>query len=324
MVLHKDPFDKVLEKLQLLERIQEVDPIDTADMPAIQHVTTEVPCRIRGMSELSIEQREELALKIIKFVHPTAVTATRIRPISLRLDSDGNLQAEPVHMVHPRLPPGVYRARYGIPMSTIDSLPVEEQVWRVEKFALGSLLYKVLTGHSVFEGQTDADIQEHFSTASTFPDLEGLPPVFQCVIYACWSAEFGRHITLARFTQYVEDHPGRFALQVTGAVIGTAAFITVPILGAVGFTAIGPAAGSIAAGWQAAIGAVEAGSLFAFCQSAAMGGAAAAGLAGTGAAGTVVALGASASALPISPSSLRDTFIRKFRAPLPTSRKTIA
>lgn len=46
----------------------------------------------------------------------------------------------------------------------------------------------------------------------------------------------------------------------------------VPILGYVGFTAAGPAAGSAAAAWQASIGVVRAGSLFSWCQSAAMGG----------------------------------------------------
>ena len=48
------------------------------------------------------------------------------------------------------------------------------------------------------------------------------------------------------------------------------------MLGFIGFSALGPIAGSIAAGWQSSLGAyVGAGSLFAWCQSAAMGGAAA-------------------------------------------------
>lgn len=69
------------------------------------------------------------------------------------------------------------------------------------------------------------------------------------------------------------------------------------ILGAIGFSAIGPVAGSIAAGWQASMGSVAAGSFFAFLQSAAMGGAAASLFAGAGAVGAVVTVGiASASA----------------------------
>lgn len=45
-------------------------------------------------------------------------------------------------------------------------------------------------------------------------------------------------------------------------------------MGAVGFSAAGPVAGSAAAAWQSSIGAIQAGSLFAWCQSAAMGGSA--------------------------------------------------
>jgi len=69
------------------------------------------------------------------------------------------------------------------------------------------------------------------------------------------------------------------------------ALATPAILGAIGFGALGPVAGSIAAGWQASIGSVVAGSLFAFLQSAAMGGAAMGLFMGIGAVGGVIAVG---------------------------------
>ena len=49
---------------------------------------------------------------------------------------------------------------------------------------------------------------------------------------------------------------------------------TPAILRAIGFSAVSPIAGSVAAGWQESIGSVTAWSLFAFLQSAAIGGAA--------------------------------------------------
>ncbi|KAI0289367.1 hypothetical protein BC826DRAFT_1107082 [Russula brevipes] len=60
-----------------------------------------------------------------------------------------------------------------------------------------------------------------------------------------------------------------------GAVVGTLLTpVVVPVsLGWIGFGAAGPLAGSLAAGWQASIGSVAAGSLFATAQSVAMGGA---------------------------------------------------
>lgn len=90
-------------------------------------------------------------------------------------------------------------------------------------------------------------------------------------------------------TSYIKAHPYLFAMQLSGVLLSTAAAITLPVLGAAGFGAMGPVAGSAVAGWQASIGVVEAGSLFAWCQSAAMGGAAVNGIIAAGAAGRGVA-----------------------------------
>ena len=73
-------------------------------------------------------------------------------------------------------------------------------------------------------------------------------------------------------TNYAKAHPIRTGIQVAGLTLTALSVFAVPVLGLVGFTSTGPAAGSAAAAWQASIGAVRAGSLFAWCQSAAMGG----------------------------------------------------
>ena len=312
-----DPFDALLHKLGLYQQIQGMNPITTAAIPMVQNNTGRVLCRTRWELPIDITPnqvpKDQLVLQSIKFIHPTPQINTRIRPISLILNSAQTVQAEPVNRTVLDIPPGIYSPRYRIPTP---NLPLGEQVWKAEKFALGTLLYELLVGHGIFEGLPDDEVQLNYQQAATFPDLEdeNLPIVIQCLIYACWSAEFGRYITLGRFKRYINDNPIRFALQATGAVISTAAFITVPVLGAVGFSAIGPVAGSVAAGWQASIGAVEAGSLFALCQSAAMGGAVATGLIGTGAGAAAATLGALG--LPgVRPGeSLRDIFIRTFHA----------
>jgi hypothetical protein len=79
-------------------------------------------------------------------------------------------------------------------------------------------------------------------------------------------------------------------VQAVGAVLSVVSLTTGPILAIAGFTSVGPAAGTAAAAWQSSMGIVEAGSLFAWCQSAAMGGAAAQGIAAAGTAGTVMGL----------------------------------
>ena len=93
---------------------------------------------------------------------------------------------------------------------------------------------------------------------------------------------------------YISAHPIRFGLQCAGMVVGVSATVALPILGAAGFGALGPVAGSSAAAWQASIGAVEAGRLFAWCQSAAMGGAAVNGIGAAGLAGGGIALSSTA------------------------------
>lgn len=74
-----------------------------------------------------------------------------------------------------------------------------------------------------------------------------------------------------------------------GVILFALACASPAILAAMGFSAVGPVAGSLAAGWQAGIGSVAAGSLFAFLQSAAMGGAAIGLFAGIGVVGPLVA-----------------------------------
>lgn len=109
---------------------------------------------------------------------------------------------------------------------------------------------------------------------------------------------------------YIHDHPVSFGLQVSGGVVLIASIAAVPVLGAVGFAATGPVAGSTAAAWQASIGLVEAGSVFAWCQSAAMGGAALGGVFASGAAGAGVAGLATVPVLPRTKEKFRNMFQR--------------
>ena len=75
-------------------------------------------------------------------------------------------------------------------------------------------------------------------------------------------------------SNWVRAHPYR-AFCIFGGVTILGLTVAIPaILQIVGFGALGPVGGSIAAGWQSSLGLVVAGSPFAFLQSAAMGGAA--------------------------------------------------
>ncbi|MCJ1356227.1 MAG: hypothetical protein MMC33_006221 [Icmadophila ericetorum] len=82
--------------------------------------------------------------------------------------------------------------------------------------------------------------------------------------------------------KYVREHPW----ETTFALLSILSILIVPvILPAIGFSAIGPVASSLAAAWQASIGIVAAGTPFSILQGAAMGGAAASIFYGVGVAG---------------------------------------
>ncbi|RDB27540.1 hypothetical protein Hypma_003816 [Hypsizygus marmoreus] len=70
-----------------------------------------------------------------------------------------------------------------------------------------------------------------------------------------------------------ENSPDTQFAGVVLGVIGAAMALMVKSLALIGFSAGGPIAGSIAAAWQASIGNVVAGSVFALLQSIAMTGA---------------------------------------------------
>lgn len=121
-----------------------------------------------------------------------------------------------------------------------------------------------------------------------------------------------------RFRAYVRAHPYRFTAQVVGGVITIASVVVLPVLGAIGFGAGGPVAASAAAAWQSSAGLVQAGSLFSWCQSAAMGGAAVNGIIATGVAGGGVTLAATGGAVAggqvaLTPEMMREMFRAVYR-----------
>ncbi|KAJ7616732.1 hypothetical protein B0H17DRAFT_1152607 [Mycena rosella] len=87
-----------------------------------------------------------------------------------------------------------------------------------------------------------------------------------------WLLDFVKKGNLVRFAkavmEFIKAHPWEL-LGSLGFIIFGIVLIANP-LAAIGFGSLGPIAGSIAAGWQATIGNVAAGSLFAFLQSVGM------------------------------------------------------
>jgi len=225
-----------------------------------------------------------------------------------------------------------YPASYRIPSGTISRFPNEEGLRRAHLFAFGSMMYEIYSEHGKppFDGISDSDVQSLFGRA-LFPEVTSLPQ--WPIILSCWSTEFAKELhkilgikqqSPEGFTQkagtYIKKHPVLFGVQVASAAVGLAGIIALPILGAVGFGALGPAAGSAAAAWQASIGIVEAGSIFAWCQSAAMGGAAVGGIIAAGVGGGSLLVSSTAWALlmegegdGVEEGDLRERLLEKFQ-----------
>ncbi|KAI9730422.1 MAG: hypothetical protein M1834_005932 [Cirrosporium novae-zelandiae] len=282
----------------------------------------ELTCRVRvqtpdGLDSTSLDDYPGISQDIrqkwinsIFFEHLPATKATgdhQPRAFDSILCIDGIVKTPAPEKVEPKINDlgyHVYPPHYRIPPDSISEFSPEEQVKRKEHFAIGSLCYEIATGRKPFADLSGEEVQHRFR-AGTFPDdvsNQGL--VMASIILSGWSVEFmnewpkncGWKATpgnvFAAMGHFARQEPLKAALSVGGLLVGVGAAITLPILGAVGFSAIGPVAGSVAAGWQSSIGAVSAGSLFAVCQSAAMGGAVASTIAGVGAAGAGVGIGA--------------------------------
>ena len=232
----------------------------------------------------------------------------------------------------------MYPARYRIPSTSIDSLEQEQQIDREERFAFATKFCEIGFGKKPFELLCDEEVQQDYSNAEFPDDVKTFPPPLFIAFLSFWSVEFAdigalhpfinfQHFLTAaanppRFiirrittgaSSYIKAHPYFFAFQLTGLLFSTVAVITPPLLGALGFSVLGPVVGSAVAGLQASLGIVEAGGHFAWCQSAATGGAAVDAVVATGATGGEVAALTTATAVEQSETLDINGIMEKFR-----------
>ncbi|KAH8659305.1 hypothetical protein BGZ60DRAFT_121902 [Tricladium varicosporioides] len=255
--------------------------------------------------------------------HPGLGDDSSVRDWDLHLGFDGSVENVAPNTTSAGTAAKEYPLRYRLPKEISKNLSKNgEKVQRAELFALGSVLYHILSGKELLHDETGQGIEDRI-VKGEFPDdlwtlskspriLGCFSPIFAKELLASRgrgkslippSALFLSHIIQRSLTQcevpfqkaivnYIKAHPFLFTATIVGSATSIAALAAPAILGAIGFTAVGPAAGSIAASWQACLGVVEAGSLFAWCQSAAMGGAAVGGILFTGLGGAGLAVGA--------------------------------
>lgn len=85
-----------------------------------------------------------------------------------------------------------YPSCFQIPPETLQGLSIQNQIERYEAFAIGSILYEVLSGRKPFEDLDTKEAQRRFQIGEFPEDARSLP--LSILIYMCWSQEFAKFL----------------------------------------------------------------------------------------------------------------------------------
>ncbi|RVD89741.1 uncharacterized protein DFL_000734 [Arthrobotrys flagrans] len=266
---------------------------------------------VKDYDKIPVQTRQEYVNKIIGIMSTWNDSNEQPRPLIFQLQESGDI------ILHPSASEaqnekllGQYDPHFWIPDSCLLDIEDKEKAFRREFFAVGCLIYQILKGETVWQGFLGSQAQTLFEKGVYPSDIKELS--HRRVILSYWSWEYVAEVNNQLKVKKGLNIAKNIAIGgiVVGGTLALTAILSPLILPVIGFSSAGVGAGSIAAGWQSAIGIIEAGSLFALCQSAGAGGAAGAAaitavaLSGTG---TVVAAGAVAGASAgLESSVLRD------------------
>ena len=161
-----------------------------ADDAGIAQPETPTVFDLKDCSEVSIEIRTQWANEVVKCF---GTIRDCIRPWDFIARLDGSVES-----LQPSVPPSapedtIYPTRFQIPPGTIRDLDQHEKVKRVERFAMASLLYEILSGKKPFEELSDDEVQHRFSNADFPDDAFNLPN--SLVICSGWSEEFSEELS---------------------------------------------------------------------------------------------------------------------------------
>ena len=144
---------------------------------------------IRESLPLTKELRQNWAEGITKLfsTDPNAPTNATIRPWDILLYPDGSVETLTSEKGGRA---SSYPSRFRIPPQTVLGLDEGEKAIRAERFAMGSLVYEVMTAAEPFEGLSDDEVQDLYSGGIFPDDVFAMPE--GAGILGCWSLEFGK------------------------------------------------------------------------------------------------------------------------------------
>ena len=149
---------------------------------------------IKSSPKLTEDLRQKWIANLVKSFFSTPTSATTIRPWDILLHNDGSVETISSEKGNPAT--SLYLSRFRIPPRTIHGLDEAEKVKRAERFALGSLLYQIITANEPFEQLRDDEVQDLYRRGE-FPD-DVFSMTMGPYILACWSLEFEKEMEKQR------------------------------------------------------------------------------------------------------------------------------
>ena len=145
---------------------------------------------VKASPDVTAELRQKWAketFEIFSSDPPDEKKFPTIRPWNILLHQDGSVKTLPSEKKNGSF----YPSRFRIPPETILGFDEGEKVKRAEKFALGSLIYEIMTGTAPFDelgDNNDGEVQDRYSRG-IFPDDVFAMPMGPFIL-GCWSLEF--------------------------------------------------------------------------------------------------------------------------------------
>lgn len=143
---------------------------------------------LEGLPDLTDQLRQQWAAETVKSFSSGPSPVEAIRPWDILLHQNGSVKVLSSEKKGGR----IYPARFRVPPRNVHGLDEGDKVKRAEKFALGSLLYEVMTNNQPFEELGDDELQDHYSRGAFPGDVFSMP--MGPFILGCWCPEFEKEM----------------------------------------------------------------------------------------------------------------------------------
>ena len=156
--------------------------------------TTQSLKEIKSSPKVTDQLRQQWISSLVTSFSATPTSATTLRSWDILLHDDGSAETLSSEKDNPA--PNLYPSRFRIPPATIQGLDEVDKVKRAERFALGSLLYEIVTAKEPFEQLRDEEVQDRYGRGE-FPD-DVFAMAMGPFILGCWSLEFEKEMEKVR------------------------------------------------------------------------------------------------------------------------------